>query len=189
METENNHRTVWIVVGIIVGVLAICGLSAVVGGAAGYMAGRRAAMRVESVGANIPPRMERWPDFPTPAVPEPITPEPDEEITGAQGALITQVVEESPAAQAELQVGDIIIAIDDQDLTQAEDLATIIGEHDPGDEIVLTLFEVGQERTVKVTLGRHPERGGETAYLGIYYRMVPMGQLGMPRFRRPPTGQ
>ncbi|MFH1085336.1 MAG: PDZ domain-containing protein [Chloroflexota bacterium] len=189
MENEKSHRSVWIVVGILVGVLALCGLSAIVGGAAGYMAGRRAAVRAVAAYATRAPDAGRWPAIPTPAIPIPTTPETEETIPGPQGALITEVVKGSPAEQAGLRVGDIIIAVDGQELTEAEELARLIGEYDPGDQVSLTLFEVGRERTAEVTLGRHPERGGETAYLGIYYRMVPMGQMGMPRFRRPPTGR
>jgi S1-C subfamily serine protease len=133
------------------------------------------------------PGMPRLPGLPNPT---PTTPEDEEEeVTGPQGALITEVVKDGPAAKAGLEVGDIIIAVDGEELAEAETLAQIIGQFDPGDKVDLTLFEMGRERTVEVTLGRHPERGGESAYLGIYYRMVPMRQIGAPRLRRPPTGR
>jgi serine protease Do len=100
------------------------------------------------------------------------------------GALVISVTEGSPAERAGLEVGNVITAIDDVSLDDQEDLAVLIGERDPGDTVQLTLGGVaGDTETLKVTLGRHPDRGGETAYLGITYRMVPLVEFDRMPFR------
>jgi membrane-associated protease RseP (regulator of RpoE activity) len=169
MEEKNKHRSVWIVLAVIVGLLFVCGLSATVGGLAGYMAGKRAAASTGVIERRIEvvpqPWREQVPELPVPE----ITVVPIERW----GALVGQVQPDSPADEAGLRVGDIILEMDGQPLAAESDLADLIAERDPGDEVTLRVRSRGRERVVTVTLGRHPQRGGETAYLGISYNMVP----------------
>ncbi len=87
------------------------------------------------------------------------------------GVLIAQVEMNSPADQAGLrgsykptqtdgeQVlvgGDVIIAIDDQKVTQIEDLVNYLRNAKPGDEVTLTVLRNGEEVEVPVTLGERP---------------------------------
>ncbi len=54
--------------------------------------------------------------------------------------------------------GDVIVAVDGHRLTQADDLATLIGDHAPGQSVKLTIVRDGKRRTVSVKLGARPER-------------------------------
>lgn len=69
------------------------------------------------------------------------------------GALIRDVVDESPAASAGLQVGDVVTSADSDDIEGASDLVAIIGQQDPGDKVSLTYNRNGARRTATVTLG------------------------------------
>lgn len=89
-----------------------------------------------------------------------------------RGALVMEVVEESPAAEAHLQGaidtvevagqqlgvgGDLIIAIDDQMVTSMDDLIVYLVKHTrPGDKIRLAVLRDGDEITVEVILAPRP---------------------------------
>jgi S1-C subfamily serine protease len=73
--------------------------------------------------------------------------------TGQAGALIAGVTSASPAADAGLRPGDLVVAIDGDAVTSFGDLGVIIRRHDPGDEVTLTVRRGNAEREVQVTLG------------------------------------
>ncbi|MDY7076641.1 MAG: PDZ domain-containing protein [Chloroflexota bacterium] len=85
------------------------------------------------------------------------------------GAMITDVVDDSPADQADLQAGDVIVAVDEQELDSENSLADVIATHEPGDAVTLGIERSGEESRVTVTLDEHPEEEG-IAYLGVKYQ-------------------
>jgi 2-alkenal reductase len=92
-----------------------------------------------------------------------------------QGALIDQVDGGGPADKAGLRGarshttfqgesnvpvgGDVIVAVDGRALTRPDDLASVIGFHNPGDRVKLQIIRNNKRMTVPVTLGARPERG------------------------------
>jgi S1-C subfamily serine protease len=76
--------------------------------------------------------------------------------TTTQGAGILDVVEGSPAAQAGIQVGDVIVGFDGQAIGSGDDLRDAIRAHRPGDEVSVDIVRAGQDVTVEVTLGTNP---------------------------------
>ena len=68
------------------------------------------------------------------------------------------VFPDSPAAQAGLQAGDVITAVDGDRVDADSDLADHILPHQPGDEITLTVIRDGSQMDVTVTLGTLPEQ-------------------------------
>jgi S1-C subfamily serine protease len=91
----------------------------------------------------------------------------------APGALIVHVEPDSPADSAGLQAGEVIVAVDDQELDAENTLADVIASYEPGDTVTLKVREPGEEsRDVTVELGEHPEEEGD-AYLGVKYRSAP----------------
>jgi putative serine protease PepD len=72
------------------------------------------------------------------------------------GAAIGAVADDSPAAQAGLQAGDVVVAIDGDAVSSAADLATAVRAHKPGDRVRLTVQRGGNQQTISVTLGREP---------------------------------
>ena len=86
------------------------------------------------------------------------------------GATILDVVPDSPADRAGLQAGDIVVAVDGQELDAENDLADLIAAHEPGDTVTLEVEQPGEEpRQITVELGEHPDEEG-TAYLGVRYQ-------------------
>ena len=88
--------------------------------------------------------------------------------------VITRLVPGSPADQAGLNPGDMIIAVDDEEFQSEDDLVDIIHTNQPGDEINLSIFQPGADnpRQVAVTLGENPDDEGQ-AYLGVEYMKMP----------------
>jgi serine protease Do len=71
-------------------------------------------------------------------------------------AQVTGVEPGTPAENAGLQEGDIITSVDGQQLRDFNQLRTIIGNKQPGDDVALTIVRDDAERTIDVTLGTRP---------------------------------
>jgi serine protease Do len=76
------------------------------------------------------------------------------DVSVDEGALVTEVVPGSGADEAGLRVGDVITAIDGDDVTQATEVRAAVIAHDPGEQLELTVDRNGDERTLTVKLGR-----------------------------------
>ncbi len=112
-----------------------------------------------------------------------ITPDLQEQegLDEEQGAWIVEVVPGSPADEAGLRDGDIIQAVDGVEVDEDHSLVGLIGIHEPGDSIELTVIRNGRSVTVEVELGSRPAGGAlEGDFLG---QMMPfLGEM-MPGFQ------
>jgi len=70
-----------------------------------------------------------------------------------QGAQVDSVQSGTPADKAGLQQGDIITALDGQQITDQTPLVALLYQHKPGDKVTLTVNRNGQTQTITVTLG------------------------------------
>jgi len=73
-----------------------------------------------------------------------------------QGALIAEVKEGSPAMSAHLKAGDVIIAVNGEQVNGSADLVRKIGALGPGTDVELQILRNGQKETISVTLGNAP---------------------------------
>ncbi len=74
-------------------------------------------------------------------------------LTPSSGAFVAQVVPLSPAANAGLQVGDVIVAINGTTITSDDQLVQLIGHAKPGESITLKIYRGSQTKTLTATLG------------------------------------
>ena len=72
---------------------------------------------------------------------------------GEAGALIAAVMPGSPAQDAGLETGDLVIGLNGEAITSFGDLGVIIRRHSPGDELDLTISRNGDEEELTATLG------------------------------------
>ena len=79
-------------------------------------------------------------------------------VEGGEGALVTEVVEDSPAQQAGLQAGDVIVSFGDEKVTSSADLHGVIGETKPEQEVTVKIIRKGKRKEIKITLGELPDR-------------------------------
>ncbi len=75
------------------------------------------------------------------------------------GALVEDVEPGSPAEKAGIKSGDVIVAVDGQDVPHAEELPRMIAQHKPGAHVKLTVLRDKQTRQVDVTLAPLEESG------------------------------
>jgi S1-C subfamily serine protease len=69
------------------------------------------------------------------------------------GALIAAVVPGSPADEAGIQAGDLIVGVNGDPVTSFGDLGVIIRREEPGDTLDLTVSRNGDDQTLTATLG------------------------------------
>lgn len=74
-------------------------------------------------------------------------------LPNPQGALVTEVLPDGPAAVAGLQPNDAILSLNGQTIASGKDLAGKITDLDPNSSVELRLLRDGGEQTVTVTLG------------------------------------
>jgi serine protease Do len=72
------------------------------------------------------------------------------------GALVAQVVEDSPADEAGLKAGDIIIEYEGEEIDYSSELPHLVGRTKVGDKAKLTVMRDGDEEQIKVKIGELP---------------------------------
>ena len=75
-----------------------------------------------------------------------------------RGALVTEIVDDSPAGRSELREKDIIVAIDDQPIIHSEDLPLHIATIEEGTTIHLGVIRDGEALDVEVLLEALPDQ-------------------------------
>ena len=73
---------------------------------------------------------------------------------GQAGVLVTNVMEGSPAEDAGLKSGDVIVAVDGNATTSTGKLRSQIGVKTIGDKVTLTVFREGGQKRIKVKVGK-----------------------------------
>jgi S1-C subfamily serine protease len=100
-------------------------------------------------------------------------------LPGGGDPVVAEVVEDSPASDAGLEEGDVIVSVDGEDVAGPAEIVAAVAEHEPGDVVTLDVRGQNDEvREVEVTLGENPDVDG-AAWLGV--------RLGM-RFSREFSG-
>jgi serine protease Do len=113
-------------------------------------------------------------------LPQDVSPEIAKEfgLSEPTGALVGSVEADKPAARAGLKRGDIILKVNGQPVTSANDLRLRISQTAPGTPVDLTIWRDSKTQDVKVQLGELPltdqsakvsegEEGGSGTLLGM----------------------
>ncbi len=79
------------------------------------------------------------------------------------GALVAQVLEDGPADKGGLQVGDVILNLNDKPIIMSADLPHLVGGLKPGEKAQLDVVRDGSRKKLNVTIGTLPEEGQELA--------------------------
>lgn len=79
-----------------------------------------------------------------------------ESALAASGQRVTVVVDGGPAAEAGIEVADVITAVDGQKVDTAHPLLNVLFEHDPGETVTLTVERDGEQQTLDVVLDERP---------------------------------
>jgi membrane-associated protease RseP (regulator of RpoE activity) len=79
---------------------------------------------------------------------------------------ISEVVPDSPAAEAGLRPGDRVVAVDGTEVSSFDEMRDIVAAR-PGQQIDLTFARGNQQRSVRVTLGQNTVEGEEVGFVGL----------------------
>ncbi|HSK73532.1 MAG TPA: PDZ domain-containing protein [Pyrinomonadaceae bacterium] len=100
-----------------------------------------------------------------------------------RGVAVEKVFENSPAAQAGLQVNDVIVRFNGEEITSVRKLTRLIGEVAPDHKVNMTVLRGGGEREITVTMGKREFPKFE----GTGFRMEDLPQVPrLPDFERVP---
>ena len=78
------------------------------------------------------------------------------QLNGWNGAIISQVIKNSPAEDAGIEKQDVIIAVNGVKVDDSSNLKNLISSGRPHDKTKLTLIRDGHEKKLTVTLGIRP---------------------------------
>ncbi len=73
------------------------------------------------------------------------------------GALVSDVVDDSPAAKAGLKKGDVIVAFNGEDIADASDIRNSVGLVEPGERADITYLRDGKRRTTRIEVEEFEE--------------------------------
>jgi len=85
-------------------------------------------------------------------------------VTADEGAVIAEVQNDSPAARAGLQPGDVVVAVNGRPVRSASELRARLGVMPVGEEVTLKVLRGAQTRTVRARIGAieaHAVPGGQ----------------------------
>ncbi|WP_293387170.1 Do family serine endopeptidase [Nevskia sp.] len=74
------------------------------------------------------------------------------------GALLARILPDSPAQQAGLKAGDIIVKFNDTEITTSRTLKPLVGDVTPGETVTLEVLRDNRRVTVKVEVGELAEQ-------------------------------
>jgi serine protease Do len=97
------------------------------------------------------------------------------------GALVEEVETGSPAEKAGVKSGDVIVAVNGQDVPHSEELPRMIAQHKPGSHVKVKILRDQQSREVDVELAplqEQGERGAGSQQQGPDAQQAPSSPLG-----------
>ena len=98
---------------------------------------------------------------------------------GDHGAEIAEIYDDTPAAKAGLQAGDVVTKVDDHAVNDPAELVRTIGTRDPGDKVVLEVQRKGKTLAIPVELAERPadnampaEPSSDIARMGVKFEAL-----------------
>ena len=91
-------------------------------------------------------------------------------LANENGALVSDVVDKSPADKAGLKRGDVIVKYDGKGIDGPNQLRNMVANNKPGEVHDVTVLRNGKEKTLKVTIGEMPaemQQGPEAEYRNV----------------------
>ncbi len=79
------------------------------------------------------------------------------DLTVEQGVLVEGIYADSPAAETPMQPGDIIVALDGEEVTSVENMISVLEEAGIGETVEVEWVRGQESRTASVTLAERPQ--------------------------------
>ena len=78
-------------------------------------------------------------------------------VEDGKGALVTEVVEDSPADKAGLKAGDVIVRLGEKEIDSSSALHKAVADTEPEQQMSVKVLRKGQSKDMSITLGEVPE--------------------------------
>ncbi|MFQ5575290.1 MAG: S1C family serine protease, partial [Terriglobia bacterium] len=78
------------------------------------------------------------------------------DLTASEGALINRIAPSTPAADAEIKAGDVVIRFEGEKIRSMDDLIAAIRKKRVGDDVTLVLIRGSDEKEIKLKLAEKP---------------------------------
>lgn len=101
----------------------------------------------------------------------------DLKLSGEDGAVVTEVEEDSAAAKAGLKANDVILEFDGERVRSMTQLRRMVQETPPGRSVALKISRAGAAQTLNVKL--------EAAFSGENMRMLEIPRIDVPEIHMP----
>lgn len=88
-------------------------------------------------------------------------------LASVRGVAVEKVVDGSPAADAGLRDGDVIIRFNGEEVTSSQKLTRLVSEVAPDHQVRLTILRNGAESEVKAIIGKRPAPRFESGSFGV----------------------
>ncbi|MEM1377823.1 MAG: Do family serine endopeptidase [Pseudomonadota bacterium] len=79
-------------------------------------------------------------------------------LNEAAGAIVSELTQGTPAEEAGIEPGDVIVGVNETDVEGPRELSRAIADFDPGADVAIRIIRDGRERSIDVTLGELPTR-------------------------------
>ena len=103
-------------------------------------------------------------------------------VKNNNGVLITEISEDSPSQKAGLKAGDVIVAIDDEEISDYSDVQEIVGESDKGDKLTFTILRNKRQQKIEVEVGESEGSSFGYSFFGVPEIAVIPDLPDMPKF-------
>ncbi len=78
-------------------------------------------------------------------------------IRGGEMAVVTEVTEGSPAAEAGIKTSDVVVEFNGKPVPRSHDFPTVIADTPPGQKVTLKILREKKEQTVAIRIGELPD--------------------------------
>ncbi len=82
------------------------------------------------------------------------------DLNSTEGVLVAEVADDSPASEAKLQQGDVLVSLNEAPLSDVAELRNKIAMTPPGSKVNLGLIRDGKKENITVNIGLQPDNMG-----------------------------
>ncbi len=90
------------------------------------------------------------------------------QLEASDTVVVSALADDGPAVLAGVEVDDVVVAVDGQAITSADQFVRLVQSHTPGDTVEVVVERDGAQVPISVTLGTNPNEGASKgkAYFG-----------------------
>ena len=96
-----------------------------------------------------------------------------------EGAIVSDLTQDSPAQKAGVKQGDTILKVDGHPIADAKDLSRLIAHVKPGADVVMDVIRDGKHHTITVKIGTMPGEAPKLASTGEDQKGLSLSDLGI----------